>query len=245
MNFETMGKLISKKRIKIEKSYYRIVDDLEQVLGNHNVSPPNLNIKEFSLFSKWYRGEVSTSQVVKKLNKLDAEKIAENKIVKKLHNFSEGMGRQVPLVENKVRLSVYDLRRDVLPEYVSYINWSKQYFELLEDVDKSQIKIVKGLSKDGKNYSWEEMPLNQAIKYAKNNLSLAQLKYVLNDYMIAFETFDKDKKDPKSIDWFLCPGEYVKVFCRALGITSKCYFGSDDKIFYKHIGNFINGEDNA
>ena len=235
------------KHDKIVRLFNMQINPLLIYLRTSNLKHlPSDEITIFSLLKKWNNGEFSSIKALNKLKSLKKQDIAHNKIVKKLEVYLDRykgkyISKEVhPQIINRINVSIENLKKNVVPEYVEYLKLLEKYFDFLyENFDKNQIKTTVGhTSKSFKGVRFQELTLNQTIKYFKaQKITELSSKYIANDYVLTFESLYYDKIDtiskPYATYWILAPNKnYKNILCNALDVKdSEKYIGNKEKWF--------------
>lgn len=212
--------MMLKKTIKeIEESYYLIVDELEQKLGENNVKIPEFTFKDLEIVNQWSAGHFSSSVALAKMDLMDShEEIAYNKVVKKMDRFYAHLPEDVgENVEELVRLTAVQLTKEVKPKYITYLGRLKAFFEKLVELDKTKIPVIYGFEQ-ADQFMWVEMPLDQAIRYTRAQ-NLQNEMFFWNDFMVMAGPNPNIPSD-KPRTWFLLPSSnHVNIFKRIFSIN--------------------------
>lgn len=240
-------KLISKKMHESQVSFWRIVDDLEQFLGEKGIDDiPAWDLTPFSVLKEWHKGKHSSYETWEKLESIDLEKSAYNKVVSKVGKYYErylDKKDRNPEVLHKLRISVDKLKTETMPIYLRYLKGSHKYLEKLYEVDEKQLPVLHGRVDRSGKYNWREITLNQAVNYIKYNKIAKDCdeKYLMHHNTLTFEKhFIKDESQNgntqvKETNWFIATDPYIKTLSQLFRVNTKVSMSVSNASFYETI----------
>jgi len=251
-NYKLYKNFLRRRRELAEKSFYKAVDSLQQFLGEAGLkNVPYWCLTEFSIFKDWKKGKVESYDVWDKMDNLNLEVAARNKIMgrvkKYLDTYYLEKGERDPVIESRINFALKELENKCLPDYIKYLTIAHKYFEKLVEIDYVQVPILHAKNNKNGDLTHREITLNQAINYIKYNKlkENSDSSYITNKYVLTFEKHvdvnkSREQTRVKTLEWFLAPNGYIEKLINIFNIRHNINIGNH-KTFYNNIGESLKG----
>lgn len=221
-------KLVRKKRRELEELVLKTVEELEQ--GIYELAYDDtgdrymFDFEDFGIIKKWERGEINAEEALKSLNDMNVELAAESLLLKRIESYSERFATLKHTIDISIDKTIAEIQKDVVPKTIEHINRMKKFLSEVIESEKGQVKVVYGFvdktKPPGESLKWQEMTLNQALKFIEaNKLKDCDESHVTNKYVVVFNKwYEKTSAVVKETHWFLVPPLYRDTFVELLGI---------------------------
>lgn len=207
----------------LEDAFYVALDDLEQKLGDLNISMPISSLPTFEFITNWLTGDFSATYVFNRLDKLDIPDVARKQLTRKLTTLMFENAE----VSEYVKLTIAKIKEEVVPLYEKYLKSLLVYFKILSFVEAKEMPLVwveKRIKENGTSEVWKhQMPTDQLIKkFLAYDLSNTNVKLRLGMNMVSFhENYNINIKYQNVV---LGPKRSIDQVAKELGI-SRTFFG--------------------
>lgn len=232
-------KHLSKHFKLFDDKYYIILDDLEQKLFNLGIYKfPEMKINEFVFVEDWLNGKKSSKEVFGIFSGMDIHSVANKRLTRRLVDL---MFKHEQFAE-EIKATLVQIKDEVLPLYINYLNLVKKYFEKLTEWDEKQIPIVwieQYLPNDanGKTKSHiHEMSLNQFINF----YNYAILDHIEDCYYLGENVvhLDESSEMGRCLHWILGPKTYIDIIKKEFTIVKEVIGKTEKDAFLKLIGEY-------
>ena len=235
-----------KKYEFVEKSYYPIIDELQQKIADlgevDEKHIPDLNLHMFSFIKEWQEGLKDTQYVLSILKGMTFETVAKTHLTRRLTNFMIGKEQTCPKTCEYIRFSLEQITMKTIPHYIAYLNFLTIFFHKMDEIDSTQVPLtwleqVHRYNGDVQKIA-KEVTLNQAFREIKTHVvKRNNHKYFMGKNLVVFN--EEMAHHDEALHFIFGPESYINELKTLFQVVEHIPISEEKEYIKKLIKDYV------